>query len=449
MGVGRSVAESFGQSLRTARKSRGVGIEELAARAGVHRTTLSRWERGKSLPFAHELTRVLAALGANAAETRALCESLDARRAATVLATVEGDVPRERAAWPVTGGEVLRALRRRAGVSQRAVARVAGVAQSLVVKWEKDECLPGDYQLHAFCRTVAATDDERMLLASWDWRDADLIPREPDALGALAPTLTSDIASSSTVLLALAARYDTLYREGVVPETEALSAHGLYAESLEWEGRRAAARRAAAPVLEGVHRVRGRLTLAHFQGLFCQVGVRGNRPVSLGEGAPSPSDAGRLLALLDTVEDRFPPTYPALVERLRAQAWEAAGDVDEAEASYTRAYRLTVSAGQESAMVSWHVEFLCRQGLYTRAQAALRPPTGYPSEPNPGFYVQGWLNHAVAYAGTGDHREAEGFLARAAEIARRYGVEGHYRAEFDHLARRLDEGQDRARFDVF
>ena len=143
--------QTLGRALRAQRKACGLTIQALAAKAGVHRTTVSRWERGEATPFAHELTRVLEILKVTPQERQAHYQSIEAPRALQIARA------NTNANLPVSLGEFLWALRQRAGVSQRQVARVAGVAQSLVVKWEKGECWPNMEHLHAFCFAVGAS----------------------------------------------------------------------------------------------------------------------------------------------------------------------------------------------------------------------------------------------------------------------------------------------------
>ena len=175
MGVGIS-EHTLGRTLQAYRKARGLTIGDLATRAGVHRTTVSRWERGKAVPFIHELARVLDVLDVSQKDRLVCYKSLEAPPAIQLTDTKNPTM------LPVSGGELLRALRQRARVSQRTVARAANVAQSLVVKLEKGECWPGNEHLHAFCFAIGATPDELAFLATRAWRQTDPLPMDKDAL---------------------------------------------------------------------------------------------------------------------------------------------------------------------------------------------------------------------------------------------------------------------------
>ena len=56
---------TLGSFLRSLRASRGLGLAAAAQAAGVHRTTLYRWEQGDALPHLSELEALLSALGAD------------------------------------------------------------------------------------------------------------------------------------------------------------------------------------------------------------------------------------------------------------------------------------------------------------------------------------------------------------------------------------------------
>lgn len=48
----------FGENLKTLRKQKGFSQEELAARLHVVRQTVSKWEKGRSVPDADALIRL-------------------------------------------------------------------------------------------------------------------------------------------------------------------------------------------------------------------------------------------------------------------------------------------------------------------------------------------------------------------------------------------------------
>ncbi len=48
----------FGENLKTLRKNKGITQEELAARLNVVRQTISKWEKGQSVPDAEMLVKL-------------------------------------------------------------------------------------------------------------------------------------------------------------------------------------------------------------------------------------------------------------------------------------------------------------------------------------------------------------------------------------------------------
>lgn len=62
----KEVAAAFGQALRQAREEAGVSQEELAHRAGIDRTFVSRAERGANQPALATVLQLAHALGLSA-----------------------------------------------------------------------------------------------------------------------------------------------------------------------------------------------------------------------------------------------------------------------------------------------------------------------------------------------------------------------------------------------
>ena len=58
----------FGENLKTLRKQKGFSQEELAARLHVVRQTVSKWEKGRSVPDADALIRLAEVLEVSVSE---------------------------------------------------------------------------------------------------------------------------------------------------------------------------------------------------------------------------------------------------------------------------------------------------------------------------------------------------------------------------------------------
>ncbi len=71
-----SVNEAIGQCIRRLRIDLGVSQEELAQRAGIHRTYISQLERGIKSPTLIVLTKIAKALGTRPSHILRLIETM-------------------------------------------------------------------------------------------------------------------------------------------------------------------------------------------------------------------------------------------------------------------------------------------------------------------------------------------------------------------------------------
>src|SRR6266851_3033403 len=120
---------SLGVLLREWRIDRQWSIDRLAARAMVAKSTVSEWETGAHQPCVPQLEAVLAALGASAEQRQRALALIRAPRAIRQLRAESAPVATgggEMGAMPASG-DLLRALRCRAGLSQEQVAAALGV----------------------------------------------------------------------------------------------------------------------------------------------------------------------------------------------------------------------------------------------------------------------------------------------------------------------------------
>ncbi len=430
------IKADLGDALQARRKTQGLSIETLAAQAGVHRTTISRWERGKTVPFVSELTSVLDALKVSLKERQVFYRYLEVPRAVQIA-----DVGAA-ATLPVSSGELLRALRQRAGIAQRAVAQAVGVTQSLVVKWEKGECWPSSEHLHAFCFAIGATEDELAFLTTRAWRHTDPLPLDKDALDDAAWKVSDNPTLPGTYLV-FAARYHDLYRAGKISEVEATAAYGYYAHHLGCVlNRQKEARQAAAPVLAGLARSRGKLSMGQIMAIDWQVEC-GDTPSTNDLNAPIKRRLNRnlegTLALLSALRERYPARFRALRNHQIARTWERAGQNEAAEVHYRRSITSAMSEEQATHRSYAYVEFLCRRGQFQQAASQLRPPSSWAWETRPMVHVKNWSNYAEVCAGLGDFAVAEGYLARAITHAHQYDIWEYVEPECLRIARILEK----------
>ncbi|WP_309714421.1 helix-turn-helix transcriptional regulator [Armatimonas sp.] len=424
--------QTLGRALQAQRKTRGLTIQALAAQAGVHRTTVSRWERGEATPFAYELTRVLEILDISPTERQSYYRNVEAPRAIQIART------NTNANMPVSLGELLSVLRQRAGVSQRQVARIVGVTQNLVFKWEKDECWPNNENLHTFCFAIGASQDELVFLTTRAWNQVEPLPQNREALDDFIQSGQDDLDTAwAGVYLAVVARYQSLYRAGKIGEIEALSVHALYAVYLAWRLQRFEdAKRIVAPIIASLGRSQGQLTLAQQRAITCQVSYDdafGNERRNVPRNYGSKKLWEGNLALLDSLGHRYSAGAKPGYHCLLAQNWEKIGNMVAAEANYK--HNITsASSKRMTQRRSWaYVEFLCRQGRFRDALPFLIPHSALPHGTPPLVFIKHWCNHAEVFAGLGDYAVAEGYLTQAVTYAHQHSEPSLSEHEFSRI----------------
>jgi transcriptional regulator with XRE-family HTH domain len=155
----------FGQLLRSLRQSRGWNLSETARRGGIGRVTLHRWENDAQTPRLPEAEALLTALGASAQERRQALARIDAPRAKKRVRETFDLVAQVKRLGPVPcRGDLLRALRRRQGLSLEAAAAAVPVSTRTLRAWENDDVWPSVDKLHALCHALGAQEKEVIAL---------------------------------------------------------------------------------------------------------------------------------------------------------------------------------------------------------------------------------------------------------------------------------------------
>jgi transcriptional regulator with XRE-family HTH domain len=156
---------TLGDFLQTLRASRRLGLSAAAQAAGVHRSTLHRWEQGDTLPRLSELEALLSVLKADPNQKRQALLRLDAPRGKT---QVREDIVRIGEHLGIGsmphGGDLLRALRMRRGLSLDEAASRIQITGGTLRRWEKMEVWPSLEQLHRLCYTLGAQEEEILAL---------------------------------------------------------------------------------------------------------------------------------------------------------------------------------------------------------------------------------------------------------------------------------------------
>lgn len=139
---------NLAECLRERRKRQGLTIRLLAERSGVGRSTISRWEQGQCLPSIPELDAVLKFMHVSDQERSAMLEMLERPRARRELHS------------SLFAGDVLRALRYRAGLSLEQTSKRIQVGKTVLSRWETGERTPSSEVLSRLGVALEASDVE-------------------------------------------------------------------------------------------------------------------------------------------------------------------------------------------------------------------------------------------------------------------------------------------------
>ena len=149
----------LGSRLREARKKTGQSHSAVARAAGIARSTLVRWETGKTLPRTLELESVLTVLEVTGTDRQRFFDSIPCTR------FVAYQVDSTTAHHSGSPHQLLRAMRLRKGSSQDDVSSHLGVSKAAVSQWERGEAWPSAEHLHALCFYMDAAPEEVMALS--------------------------------------------------------------------------------------------------------------------------------------------------------------------------------------------------------------------------------------------------------------------------------------------
>src|SRR5437016_2875076 len=128
---------NLGEFLRSLRKEEGLTLEQAARAAGIGRVTLNRWETGVHQPRLPELEALLGALRADPQRKRQALALMDAPRARKRTRALIAQIGERAGIGPMpNGGDLLRAMRMRRGLSREAAAERIGVSTRTLRRWE-------------------------------------------------------------------------------------------------------------------------------------------------------------------------------------------------------------------------------------------------------------------------------------------------------------------------
>ena len=158
---------TFAGHLRNLRTGRKISMEAAAGAAGIHRSTLHRWERGEAKPRMPELDALLSALAISAPQKRQAVALLDAPRAKMQARQEIARIGERTGLGPMpSGGDLLRAMRLRRGLPLEMAAQALGVTTRTLRFWEKSEIAPPPERMAALFALLNALPEERQILMS-------------------------------------------------------------------------------------------------------------------------------------------------------------------------------------------------------------------------------------------------------------------------------------------
>ena len=404
----------IGSIIQQSRLEKGMSLGVLAERAGVNKSTLSRWESEKNKPSIREITSVFDALDLSEALRRQCLQQLNQPRSARHLSRITPPAIGS-ALLPVSGGELLRAMRVRGGFTQADAARAVGVTQGILSRWENNDCWPETENLQLLCRILGATQGEICGLTEHAWKSHEELPLDKDFLDANLHRLRDDdrMTDRDLLYLAFAGRYMTLHRQRKISDLEAMEVWGSYAYHLSGLGRIQEAMHMAKPVFQAIHRSTNVLTQGQYEGLLATTD-------NITKGEPSI----RRCLLTRTILLRFKGRIaPSLLGRwqddLGMISWhcgrvgESQEAIAESDAYYEQAAEAETNPASQWRRRQRFAGVICCQRRYEDALRQLERAATLPQGTKIGPQIAYEQFIAWALAGLGDTRTATYHLNQA------------------------------------
>jgi transcriptional regulator with XRE-family HTH domain len=436
-----SVASQIGAFVRELRQARQISISQLAERAAVAKSTLSRWEAGAFQPRLPELEAVLRALGALPAQREQAIARVQAPRAVGALrqelAGGAGTAADEPGLLPA-GGDLLRAMRHRRGLSQGRVAAHLRVRTSTVSFWEQSKTVPPAERLGALCDLLGAQPEERAVLMDGGRFLVPPLQETPNTLDRLEQalqTLRNEVYAGESRAIDL--RFLILKSELAALAPRRRSARllltrvlGHYAEWLSWGNRLREAFRSADQVVEILRQERSLSPTARALPLAVHVLAGVTR------GMGRPDSAAQAVELLRSWHSAgHDPGWESFLYREMADHAVDAGAVETA-LDFSRRAQSAAERTEDARAIRTsqkvQIRILIRASRYQEALALLPPDED--KVPLNGLFEA--LERAGVLLGLEEWDDAQRWVARAYELIAAYGY-SHLRWKVDELAQRL------------
>ena len=131
------MSETFGSRLRALRKKAGLSQEELADVLGISYMTVRRWEAGKASPRVEDVPSIAQALGVPDAD----------------LLDTNASIP---------FGANLKALRKKAGLTQSQLADLIGVHETTIRRWENNGDSPRAEDISSLAKALGVSEADML-----------------------------------------------------------------------------------------------------------------------------------------------------------------------------------------------------------------------------------------------------------------------------------------------
>jgi transcriptional regulator with XRE-family HTH domain len=434
------VASPIGAFVRELRQARQMSMNQLAERAAVAKSTLSRWEAGAFQPRLPELEAVLTALQVSPVQRARAMAQVQAPRAVGRLrhelasaATADdetGLIP--------AGGDLLRAMRRRRGLAQEQVAASLRVSSATISYWEQSKVVPPSDRLAALFEVLGAQPEERAFLTEGRCFLAPPLQETPATLDALEQTLATlrgevYAGKSSGIdlrFLVLESQLAPLAPPGRAARLLLTRVLAQHAEWLSWGRRRQEALRCADRVVEILRQDDFPLYTARALPLTVHV-----QALIIGNGSRRDSAAQAVELLQSWFSGDPPPQWQTFLYREMANHATDAGVAD-AALDFSRRARSAAerTADARDIRTSQNVQarVLARLGRHREALDLM--PVGEDKVPLNGFFEA--VRRAEALLGLEEWNDARRWVNRAYDLAAICGL-SHLRAQVETLARQL------------
>ncbi|RYE65368.1 MAG: transcriptional regulator, partial [Oxalobacteraceae bacterium] len=157
----------LGPFLRELRRNRNLSQAQVAQVTNISRVTLNRWENNHHQPRVADLESLLLALSASQEQRQQALALLGTPPAQAQIRSIIVQIDKQKDIGPLShGGDLLRAMRTRRGLSREETAKRVGVTPRTLRRWENAEVWPSPTHLQTLCYVLQACIEEMVALTT-------------------------------------------------------------------------------------------------------------------------------------------------------------------------------------------------------------------------------------------------------------------------------------------